>query len=51
MQPHHRSHSRRSLRFAERGYVPSRSRAPKTCLVVYRDGQIVRIPPEELPDE
>jgi hypothetical protein len=27
------------------------ARATKTCLVVYRDGQIVRIPPEDLPDE
>jgi hypothetical protein len=27
------------------------ARATKACLVVYRDGQIVRIPPEELPDE
>jgi hypothetical protein len=25
------------------------ARATKTCLVVYRDGQIVRIPPDELP--
>ena len=27
------------------------ARATKTCLVVYRDGQIVLIPPDELPDE
>jgi hypothetical protein len=27
------------------------ARATKTCLVVYRDGRIVRIPPEDLPDE
>lgn len=27
------------------------ARATNTCLVVYRDGQIVRIPPDELPVE
>jgi hypothetical protein len=27
------------------------ARATKTCLVVYRDGQIVRIPPDQLPLE
>ncbi len=27
------------------------ARATNTCLVVYRDGKIVRIPPEELPVE
>lgn len=27
------------------------ARATGTCLVVYRDGKIVRIPPEELPAE
>jgi hypothetical protein len=27
------------------------ARATNTCLVVYRDGQIVRIPPDELPLE
>ena len=27
------------------------ARATKTCLVVYRNGQIVLIPPDELPDE
>lgn len=26
------------------------ARATNTCLVVYRDGKIVRIPPEELPE-
>ena len=27
------------------------ARTTKTCLVVYRDGQIVRIPPDQLPVE
>lgn len=27
------------------------ARATRTCLVVYRDGQIVRIPPDQLPHE
>jgi hypothetical protein len=27
------------------------ARATNTCLVVYRDGKIVRIPPHELPTE
>ena len=27
------------------------ARVTKTCLVVYRDGQIVRIPPDQLPFE
>jgi hypothetical protein len=27
------------------------ARATNTCLIVYRDGQIVRIPPHELPVE
>jgi len=27
------------------------ARATKTCLVVYRDGQIVRVPPDQLPLE
>ena len=27
------------------------ARATNTCLVVYRDGRVVLIPPHELPDE
>jgi hypothetical protein len=51
MPPQPRWRLQHSLRCAVRGCVLSRSRATKTCLIVYRDGQIVRIPPEELPDE
>ena len=27
------------------------ARATNTCLIVYRDGKIVRIPPDQLPHE